>query len=160
MYLAFVFPMNLALGVHLILLGTRESYAVFVFMLLTFLYSFKSSKIFYNIQKSLIKERNKIHKQFRLITQQSYNIRQYLNAIDEVGIGIFTLNNKGLIVRVNNTVKKWFGDLVGLKYDDYIKSVKKEKDGAVLATKDGRYFEVVDSKIKDMEGRELRREIF
>jgi len=76
MYLAFAFPMNLALGVHLILLGTKESYAVFVFMLLTFSYSFKSSKSFYNIQKSLIEERDKIDKQFRLITQQSYNLRQ------------------------------------------------------------------------------------
>jgi diguanylate cyclase (GGDEF)-like protein/PAS domain S-box-containing protein len=110
-----------------------------------------------------ITKRKKFQKELEDI---NYNMKQYLDAIDKIEIGLFVVNEAYDVEYMNDTMKKWFGDqtnktcyssVAGLdepcpycKLPDVIKENKKVIYEPI--TPDGQSFDIVATSIKNSDG--------
>ncbi len=107
------------------------------------------------------------------VEETNYNFEQYLNAIDDIEIGIFVVNDDFKIRYMNNTMIEWFGDQSGkicyssvagidepcpyCKLDDVI-----NKNHRVMyepSTPDGQSFDIVATSIKNSDGSTSKMEV-
>jgi len=96
----------------------------------------------------------------------SFNMQQYLNAIDKINIGLFVVDDDFKVRYMNNTMIKWFGDSTGkICYADvaglsepcpYCKlhEVIFENKNVTYepVTPDGQSFDIVSTSIKNSDG--------
>jgi diguanylate cyclase (GGDEF)-like protein/PAS domain S-box-containing protein len=116
---------------------------------------------------------NKRKEAEKILEELNYNFKQYLNAIDNMDIGIFVVDDDFSIRYMNNTMKKWFGDQEGkvcysavanldtpcpyCKLSEVVSNKKK-----VIyepTTPDGQSFEIFATFIKNSDGTYSKMEI-
>ena len=107
------------------------------------------------------------------VEETNYNFKQYLNAIDDIEIGIFVVDDDFKIQYMNNTMIEWFGDqsgktcyssVAGLNEPcSYCKSdeVIHENQKVLYepTTPDGQSFDIVATSIKNSDGTTSKMEI-
>jgi diguanylate cyclase (GGDEF)-like protein/PAS domain S-box-containing protein len=107
------------------------------------------------------------------LEETNYNLEQYLNAIDNIDIGIFVVDDDYNIRFMNNTMKKWFGNQTNkicyssvanldepcpyCKLEDVIK--KNKKVIYEPTTPDGQSFDIVATSIKNSDGTTSKMEV-
>ena len=153
----------------------------------TYLKTKTGKKIFVNLSLSSFLDENEIlkgiiinaqdithNKEMELQLEQSnYNMRQYLNAVDEIGIGLFVVNKEFKVQYMNHTMQKWFGYNLGktcyssvaqlespcpyCKLHDVVEENKKVV--YTPTTPDGRTFEIVATSIKNRDGTRSKMEV-
>ena len=114
------------------------------------------------------------HKEAEKKLQESnYNLKQYLDAIDKLEIGIFVVDDDFKIRYMNNTVEKWFGNQIGKICYSSIANLNEpcsycklheviEKNAKVFyepRTPDGRSFDIVATSIKNTDGTVSKMEV-
>ncbi len=155
MFLSYTVAMNLAVFSKVLSYGTKEYYIVAAIMVITFLYSLKSSRTFMSIYTSLIEEKLHVENHLKRIKVKDHNKEQYLKAIDDIGIGIVIINNMGTIIEANKTMQEWFGNIENLNYASMLATLAEEPEPSnpqhELRTKNGRIYEIVSSDITDMD---------
>ena len=146
MYLAYTLPMNVALIAH-ILLHTQKIYLlVAIFVAMGFVYSLRSSRFYFSIYHSLIQEKLNVEKALEEIERKERNKSQYLQAVENIGLGIVVTDITDTIIETNAPVRNWFGDIEQHSYSDFIDRniISREQNGSkeCITTKNGKTFEV------------------
>ena len=107
------------------------------------------------------------------LEESNYNIHQYIDAIDEIKIGIFVVDDDYRIRYMNNTMISWFGEHIGkicysalagldspcsyCKLNDVI--FRKKKVSYRPKTPDGQIFDIVATSVKNADGTTSKMEI-
>jgi len=103
----------------------------------------------------------------------NYNFKQYLNAIDKIGIGIFVVDENYSVRYMNKTMQTWFGDQREKTCYSSIANLDAPcpycKLGEVIhenkkviyepTTPDGKSFDIVATSIKNSDGAILKMEV-
>lgn len=109
----------------------------------------------------------------KALEEKNYNFKQYLEAIDKIGIGIFVVDEDFRVRYMNKSLVEWFGDQTDqicyssianleqpcpyCKIHDVINNNKKVMYQPV--TPDGQSFEIVATSIKNSDGTTSKMEI-
>lgn len=160
MYLAYALPMNLAVFMHL-LFHEKEIYWLVAFLLLmAFIYSLRSSRFYFSIYHSLIEEKLNVEKALAEIERKEHNKTRYLQAIENIGLGIIVTDITDMIIEINAPIRNWFGDITRQTYGEFIAKnvVHKEQNASkeCFTTKNGKTFEVTSKTIEDLDSNKGR----
>ena len=160
MYLAYTLPMNIAALVNLLLHEERMYLLVAILIVIAFAYSLRSSRFYFSIYHSLIEEKINVEKALAQIERKEHNKTQYLQAIENIGLGIIVTDFSNTIVEINAPVRHWFGDIEKKSYTDFITNnvVHKEQNGSkeCITTKNGKTFEITLKSIDDIDNNKGR----
>ena len=153
MYLAYTVPMDLAAIVHILLHENRLYVLVAIFIMMGFVYSLRSSKFYFSIYHSLIKEKLNVEKALKQTDRQKRNLQHHLEAIEEMGLGVLIINDTNKIVQINAPIRQWFGNIEQLSYGEflekYIQNEEKHANHHHITTNSGKSFEVTKKRIND-----------
>ncbi len=117
-----------------------------------------------------VTKRKEVEKKLK---DSSYNLQQYIDAIDKIDIGLFVVNDDFTIRYMNNTMIKWFGNQSGkvcyssvANLDEpcpYCKlhEVIYENHKVIYepTTPDGQSFEIVGTSVKNADGSTSKMEV-
>ena len=127
----------------------------------------------YNVLHVLWKDISKQREADKKVEEANYNFKQYLNAIDDIEIGIFVVDDDFKIQYMNNTMIEWFGDQSGKTCYSSVAGLNEpcpycklheviDENLKVLyepTTPDGQSFDIVATSIKNSDGTTSKMEI-
>ena len=151
LFLAFSIPLNLIVILYLFsYIPTFEVQyiVVAVFILIGFLYAIKASKTYLSIYNSLLETRMQLKQHIKELRIQNINKKNYIEAIDAIGIGSITLDKAGNITAINATIQRWFGDIRHKNFQEFLEAMVVEKldhGSMYVQTKDLHYYEFVST---------------
>ena len=156
MYFAFTVPMNLAIFAHTLLHHDQPVYNfVSVIIVIGFVYSFLSSKHYYSVYHAMVRQKLNAIKALEEAQREKEYLQQHIHAIEEIGIGIVITDMHNTIVKINEPVREWFGDVEGWTFEEFLKQHirKQEEHGSHkhVMTGDGKYFEMSIKQIDSSE---------
>jgi len=107
------------------------------------------------------------------LEESNYNLKQYMDVIDKIDIGLFVVDDDYRVRYMNNTMKKWFGDQTNKTcYESVAKlnepcpycKIKEviargEKVNYNPTTPDGQSFDIVATTIKNADGTVSKMEV-
>ncbi len=129
-------------------------YFLYIIIGFTFIFAFKASATYLDIYKSLLREHQQLKEAYQELHVQNHNNEQYLNAIDKIGIGTIATDINGTIVKTNETIREWFGNLDGENYFEFIQSIASSNalpPSHEIEVQNGHTYEVVTTTITNIE---------
>jgi len=156
MYLAYTLPMNLAGIMHILFHETQQMYLIVaIFMVIGFFYSLRSSKFYFSVYLSLIQEKLNVEKALKEIEYKENNNTQYLQAIEDIGLGIIVTDITDMIIEVNAPIRNWFGEIEHQPFSTFLekKIIYKEQNGSkeCITDKNARTFELTFKSIGNID---------
>jgi len=109
-------------------MGTMVGSLFFVIFVLFLALSFFANKVFKAVEEK--------QQMASLAESSMLAIRQLRSLLDSIGDAVFAVDEKGVVVLVNNTATKMLsveiGDLIGAKIEEIIPTIKEGKDYSVI----------------------------
>lgn len=148
MFFAYILPMNIFALVYLIYDYKEGNSVIIFFIVSSVLYAFKVARAYISFYTSLVKVKKQLQDKLDELKRKEHNKQQYLQMIDEIGIGMIMADEKNNITNTNNTIREWFGDFTGKTYTEFLEKVAKfsvEDNAREFVTKTNLVYEVISN---------------
>ena len=151
MHLAFTLPMNIAALLAAFTANEKVFYAFGIFIIMSFLYSLRTSRAYFRLYTSLIEEKLNVQNALKKLELKEQNKTEYLDAMAELGIGMALVDENDKIVEFNLPMQRWFRNLEGMEFPLFLEVTfslqKKLTNKMQLTTQDDHHFEVTSKNI-------------
>ncbi len=153
-YLIFVAPLALAVAYITLKNGSVEYQILTLIAVLVIAFSIASLKVKRGFLRGLAQKKLDAERFQSQINKEAQNLRQYIDATDELDIGTILVDNKNRIIYNSMSIEKWFPMDKSMSYDRFFASIIRdinELNKQEIISKSGRKYRVVSKIIEDID---------